>query len=544
MEMRLKNLALRTLTVLILLTALVACDEDFQPVGKDLVDDINFNSDSILHPVVSYSKRLFGIQGVQTNNLASGALGIYTDPIYGTTRASHLSQVNPGSNNPSFGDEPVLDSVVFSMPYYSTASLGEEGETVYELDSVYGDDPINLKIYRSNYFLSASTPPDLEKSARYYSNQLNSLDGIEGDLLFDVPDFVPSNEGVVTVVPGETEDADSVRTVNPPLLRLVDTSDVGLAYWKQAIFDKEGDEVLFNGNTFKDYFRGVYLKAEALNSTDQDYFIFNRSGTNITLYYSYKNSNDIMLQGSYVLNFYGTGTTPNPIAFTGYTNDFNQSVTDALDPANIDMVNGEEDLYLRGGEGSTGVIQLFDPTDDDGDGIPDELNALRDRNLLIREANLILYVDQDKVSQYTTGAFAGPERIYLYDLKTNLPVVDYNTDASTGTTSALGSKINHLGPLTVDDDGNGVSYKIKLTQYLRNLLSDSNDNPTVTLGINVTNNVNITAVNYIEGTDEDDVPNTVSQGSLLYQECTILHGNLSSDNDKKLVFRIYYTESE
>ncbi len=542
--MRLKNLALRTLTVLILLTALVACDEDFQPVGKDLVDDINFNSDSILHPVVSYSKRLFGIQGVQTNNLASGALGIYTDPIYGTTRASHLSQVNPGSNNPSFGDEPVLDSVVFSMPYYSTASLGEEGETVYELDSVYGDDPINLKIYRSNYFLSASTPPDLEKSARYYSNQLNSLDGIEGDLLFDVPDFVPSNEGVVTVVPGETEDADSVRTVNPPLLRLVDTSDVGLAYWKQAIFDKEGDEVLFNGNTFKDYFRGVYLKAEALNSTDQDYFIFNRSGTNITLYYSYKNSNDIMLQGSYVLNFYGTGTTPNPIAFTGYTNDFNQSVTDALDPANIDMVNGEEDLYLRGGEGSTGVIQLFDPTDDDGDGIPDELNALRDRNLLIREANLILYVDQDKVSQYTTGAFAGPERIYLYDLKTNLPVVDYNTDASTGTTSALGSKINHLGPLTVDDDGNGVSYKIKLTQYLRNLLSDSNDNPTVTLGINVTNNVNITAVNYIEGTDEDDVPNTVSQGSLLYQEGTILHGNLSSDNDKKLVFRIYYTESE
>ena len=542
--MRLKNLALRTLTVLILLTALVACDEDFQPVGKDLVDDINFNSDSILHPVVSYSKRLFGIQGVQTNNLASGALGIYTDPIYGTTRASHLSQVNPGSNTPSFGDEPVLDSVVFSMPYYSTASLGEEGETVYELDSVYGDDPINLKIYRSNYFLSASTPPDLEKSARYYSNQLNSLDGIEGDLLFDVPDFVPSNEGVVTVVPGETEDADSVRTVNPPLLRLVDTSDVGLAYWKQAIFDKEGDEVLFNGNTFKDYFRGVYLKAEALNSTDQDYFIFNRSGTNITLYYSYKNSNDIMLQGSYVLNFYGTGTTPNPIAFTGYTNDFNQSVTDALDPANIDMVNGEEDLYLRGGEGSTGVIQLFDPTDDDGDGIPDELNALRDRNLLIREANLILYVDQDKVSQYTTGAFAGPERIYLYDLKTNLPVVDYNTDASTGTTSALGSKINHLGPLTVDDDGNGVSYKIKLTQYLRNLLSDSNDNPTVTLGINVTNNVNITAVNYIEGTDEDDVPNTVSQGSLLYQEGTILHGNLSSDNDKKLVFRIYYTESE
>lgn len=251
-----------------------------------------------------------------------------------------------------------------------------------------------------------------------------------------------------------------------------------------------------------------------------------------------------MLQGSYVLNFYGTGTTPNPIAFTGYTNDFNQSVTDALDPANIDMVNGEEDLYLRGGEGSTGVIQLFDPTDDDGDGIPDELNALRDRNLLIREANLILYVDQDKVSQYTTGAFAGPERIYLYDLKTNLPVVDYNTDASTGTTSALGSKINHLGPLTVDDDGNGVSYKIKLTQYLRNLLSDSNDNPTVTLGINVTNNVNITAVNYIEGTDEDDVPNTVSQGSLLYQEGTILHGNLSSDNDKKLVFRIYYTESE
>lgn len=545
--MRLKNLVLRTLSVLFLLTALVSCDEDFQPIGEDLVGDINFKSDSILQPVRAYTKRLFGIQGVQTNGLTSGALGIYTDPIYGTTRASHLSQVFLSRNDPAFGEgNVVMDSVVFNLPYYSTGGVDEEGATVYELDSVYGQDPIKLSVYRSNYYLSGSNPPDITDGARYYSNQLENFSGIEGDLLFQVDQFVPSNEAVITTVPGATEEDEDVATSSAPALRLVDASAEGLAYWKQAIIDREGEEVLFNDNTFKDYFRGVYIKAEASSGDDENYFLFNRSGTNITIYYRYDNTAGNQIDGSLALNFYGTSeSTPNPIGFTGFTNDFNQAITDELDPASIDMVNGEENIFLRGGQGATGVIELFDPIDDDGDGIPDGLNDLRERNILVREANLTFYVDQEKVSEYYPGVtFAGPERVYLYNLETNAPLTDYTGDASSIASTAVGSKVIHLGPLQKDGDGYGVSYKIRLTEYFKNLLNEDNEDPATTLGINVTSNVNRVGIQNIQNTTDSDLPNSVSSGSVLYQEGTILHGNLSSDVSKRLVLRIYYTELE
>ncbi len=53
---------------------------------------------------------------------------------------------------------------------------------------------MKLSIYRSNYFLNDLDPDsNFENAAVYFSDEINQFDGVEGDLLFEIPDFEPSN---------------------------------------------------------------------------------------------------------------------------------------------------------------------------------------------------------------------------------------------------------------------------------------------------------------------------------------------------------------
>ncbi|MCB0464526.1 MAG: DUF4270 family protein, partial [Aequorivita sp.] len=71
---------------------------------------------------------------------------------------------------------------------------------------------------------------------------------------------------------------------------------------------------------------------------------------------------------------------------------------------------GEENLYLRGGDGIISVVELFGK-DNDNNGVADELQVLRDKKWIINEANLIFYVNQDLM----VGDGTEPERIMIYD---------------------------------------------------------------------------------------------------------------------------------
>jgi hypothetical protein len=88
-------------------------------------------------------------------------------------------------------------------------------------------------------------------------------------------------------------------------------------------------------------------------------------------------------------------------------------------------------LYLKGGNGSMAVIDLFNGDKNDNS---TALNDMRDKKWLINEANLTFYIDKSKI-----GASAPePNRIYLYDLTHNRPLVDLYTDYTT----SINSKYN------------------------------------------------------------------------------------------------------
>lgn len=507
---------------------LVSCQDDFQEVGNGLVGSSNFTSKSQEFDVVSYSVPFFNGTGVQTSGITIGALGFYKDSLYGNTTASYLSQVALSTYNPTFGEDLVIDTVLVDLTYYSTASVNTDNETVYALDSVYGSDPFKLTAYRSNYFLSETAAPDFTEAAVYYSNDLQGFSGLESEMLFQVNELTPSEEAVVDVSTGTADTRDT--TMVSPRLRLRLTDEATKSYWKQAIFDQEGTDAIYNANSFRNYFRGIYLKTETIDGKG-NYFLFDRANSGITIKYTAGPESN-RVESSLKITFSGNSVI-------GYQNDFKTEITDQV--ATIDKTEGEENLFLKGGQGSMAVIELFGP-DTDGDGIPELLEQERQKERVIREANLEFFVNDDFVESVVPGGVQLAPRIYIYNLETNQILADYNADAalsSQGVVTAIGT--SHLGPLQESDLG-GRSYKILITEHVKALLNPDNDEPATKLGVVVSQNLLVNATGKIENASANDFPNRLPYASILSQQGTVLYGNNASDPDKQLKLRLYYAE--
>ena len=88
-------------------------------------------------------------------------LGVYNDPNLGKLTASFISQVQRPSLGIDFGLNPVIDTIIIDIPYYSTRDGNNEDNTPkFELDSVFGDleEEITLKVHRLGTFLNTLDP--------------------------------------------------------------------------------------------------------------------------------------------------------------------------------------------------------------------------------------------------------------------------------------------------------------------------------------------------------------------------------------------------
>ena len=242
-----------------------SCEKDFTSLDSDVITSdnaINFETSSIEYPIVTHSR---SVEPVQTNNLPSFLLGYNNNTIYGESTASFVGQMVPDQYSPDFGENPVLDSVILTIPYFSRGiETSDEDDITYELDSVYGGSPIKLSIYRNNFFLRSFDPyGEFDDSQKYYSNgslsdlELISQGQLEGELLFEINDFVPS-ENQINLTELDTLDVPFVSQKIAPAIRFrLDTPND--PYWQNLIFDNEDDPVLLNEHNFKEFFRGLYI---------------------------------------------------------------------------------------------------------------------------------------------------------------------------------------------------------------------------------------------------------------------------------------------
>nr|WP_199002995.1 DUF4270 domain-containing protein [Flavobacterium sp. ASV13] len=530
---------------------LYSCDKDFNAIGDGLIGDDHFGLESEKYDVLAYNQE---VTPVQSNGLTLYGLGIYDNPVFGSTTSSFVTQVNLSAYAPTIGDSPEIESVVLTVPYLSHVTASDpKGGSVYALDSIYGDKKngkIKLSVYesgvqmRGSYINGGSQFPQL-----YYTNQ-DSPDSDDinfdaskiGARLNDSSDKSQNDEFVFsaaqrkdsTVVDANAATKTYTYTYVAPQMRL----DLNTAYFQNKILKADASK-LSSPDIFQEYFRGLYFKVERSGSNPVNMALINfaQTGAVITIKYKAKTAvttdpDTTTEEKTLVINLSGGASAG--LQKGTRTSDFDTAIK------NPNKTTGDDRLYLKGGQGSLAVIELT--------GFAAKLNELRTKNWLVNEANLVFSIDSDKMaynpSSNPDNLAWEPKRVYLYDLDNNLPITDYLSDGTSSiTTDSKMTKVVYSGIINVDaTTKRGTTYKIRLTSHIRNIIKDATVK-NVRLGLVVTGDINTITSSKLKL--KNDVITDVPRASVMSPLGTVLFGGSSSSNipaGKKLQLEIYYTK--
>ncbi|WP_276379556.1 DUF4270 domain-containing protein [Flavobacterium sp. H4147] len=514
-----------------------SCDKDFNAIGDDLIGDDHFGLESEKYDVVAYNQE---VTPVQSNSLTINKLGIYEDPVFGTTTANYNTQVTLSAYAPSIGEEPVIKNVILSIPYFShTISVNEKGGYNYQLDSIYGTPAdkgrLDLSIYESTYQMRSSYYDNgSQLTQMYYTDQTPDFEGHLGVKLNDSTDVKQNTKFFFDVAQKKdsTYDDSSKKytyTYSAPEMRL----NLNKAFFQDKIL-KAAASKLSAADVFQEYFRGLYFKVAKSGADPVNMALMDFSKGKITI--NYKAKTDITTDGdtkenrSIVINL--TGSNVNLLQEVKKT-----EYQDALTARN--KTTGDSRLYLKGGQGSLAVIELND--------FASKLKEIRDNGWKVNEANLVFTIDATKMNAVGTDNIKAkePKRVYLYDLTNNVPILDYTSDGSSSvTTDSRMSKVVYGGIINVDaTTKRGTSYKIRLTNHIRNLIKTTTAT-NVKLGLVVMDDISLVTSNKLKL--KNDVISEVPRASVVNPSGTILFGNNipagDSNYDKRLRLEVYYTK--
>lgn len=551
-----KSIFKSIISIFLLTLFFVSCDKDFNTIGSDIIDDNHFGFElDTLSSTVAFVQPT-GV--VQTNNLPINELGVYNNPVFGKTKANFVSQFVFAQNqeNPKFDLtlNPIIESVVLSIPYDSKkTSTDASGNGIYTLDSIYGDKPINLKIYESGYQIQdfdAST--NGQNTQIYYNNQDNLFNNNKIGLPLNNDsdkkqntEFIPDNTEVIVYkrdnLLNPTSDVESRLS---PRMRL----NLNKEYFYNKIFLAPNEKLVSNGS-LRDYIKGLYFQVE--DAPDGRLMKLNFASGNITISYKQYESlvsvttNGVTIKTPLTFDHDSDPTTPKKIKYVLKTLTFNLkgNSVNLIDQANSNIyasailnsnpVTGDKKLNLKGGaEGSIAVIDLF--------GKPNELADLKKKGWLVNEANLVFYVDKTAMATAIE-----PNRVYLYDLKNHRPILDYATDLSSNRDTKL-SKVIHGGILEKENvaNGRGIKYKIRITNHIRNLINKDSTN--VRLGLAVSESILITSNAKLKNTAEPTAINRIPLSNVMNPLGTVLYGSNypfgEADYKYRLKLEIYYTK--
>jgi hypothetical protein len=533
---------------------LYSCDKDYNEIGGDLIGENNFDFKKETYSVSGYNQKTGPIQ---SNNLEVNPLGIYSSTNFGETTANFNTQLTLPALITSVSTKPFVESVVLTIPYYTDATqtkTNADGSHVYVLDSIYGPDKAKMKlsIYESGYFMRDADPiGGFQQSQKYFTDQNTEFDNLKiPTRLNDNADKAQNDEFFFNPAEHVVVTTDTVTKVKStayiaPGMKLNLNKD----YFKAKIIDAVNSGKLASNEVFKNYFRGLYFKMEKSGGGQGNLAMLNFKGGKITITYnedlvSTTGGATTRVKKTIVLNM--TGNTVSLL-----NNDFsaNGSAYNAL-PTTGNTTEGDEKLFLKGGEGSVAVLELFDKTDVKGydangvltgpNGISDQLDDLRNpadgKKILINEANLVFHIDASAMANSYE-----PQRIYLYDFNNSRPLTDYYLDPTTNSANPKKSKTILDGIIKKDATSKkGVTYKIRVTNQIRNLINNK-DSTNVKLGLVVTEDIGIVTSYKLK------IPNTfISQApktSVMNPLGTILYSGKSTVNEaKRLKLEIYYTK--
>tara|TARA_B100000989_G_scaffold297557_1_gene283654 strand:- start:1186 stop:2997 length:1812 start_codon:yes stop_codon:yes gene_type:complete len=464
-----------------------------------------------------------------------GVIDAYdVDPldIYSDSDGDGLSDILERTNgtdplDPDTDDDGILDNV-------DTDTVNpRQGATVYDVDSLIGNIDANfkIKVQELDYFLSTYDPSNnFETFLKYYSDD-NVIENFKGKILYDGEVEINTDELVIykedDPATDDIDESTEVKERLSPRLRIPIDKD----YMQSKIIDKEGNIDLANQDNFSLYFKGLYLST--YDFSDPLLLILNYSEASINIVYEFDkyNRNDTTDDTSddtidreektFKLNL--TGNQINILKQEPYSTE----ILKALTSSNQDLKR----VYLKGGEGIMMEIDLFN----DGRG-NDILGEIKSNGWLINEANLTLYVDRETID--IGGGIIEPSRIFLYDIDSKAPVIDYFIDNSQGQ-KQKDQKTIHGGLIEIDEDSNGIKYKIRISEHVKNIIR--NDSLNNKLGLVVTSDITNSVNTELKNNDELGY---IPISSVVNPLGTILYGpNPEPMNyDKRFRLELIYTE--
>lgn len=392
-------------------------------------------------------------QRLRTDERSDVFVGIYNDPVFGTTSASFYTQVLHADEDPDLApaEDRKFDSIVLSIRFVQG--------TVYKNrnQSIFAGEPARFEIYE------VIEPINL--GSNYFSNSAVKTSPV---MLGVFDGFVNVVDDVV--LPGDTL---------PPQIRIRLSDEFGEKLLKA------GDEVYATNDGLHDFLNGLYIKPVSVNSIDGTGRLYeiNGPGSRLELHFREPDTNAIDQAKTLLFPLRAAASTTAPdlaASFMRYEHDYaNSEIGNVLG----DTAEGSRKLYLQGMAGTDVLIYFQD------------LNRLLEKGKII--INLAeLYIPFDTAQEYDW-----PARIAVARLLAD------------STTELLTDQLNTFGSRGIDGNASYSrgSYRFRITQYLEERLRAFSESDPVdeVLYLSVINNDRSPARSVLFSTSHD-IPETDS----------------------------------
>lgn len=289
---------------------------------------------------------------LQTSGVTMNLLGSYFDPVFGKVTAGIFTEMLLSTNNVSFGNNPVGDSLILTLRfngYYGDSSFSHRVR-VYEIDQ------------------NAS----FSKDSVYYSNQ--TLPYNQNQPLYD---------GVLAFNPVDSTWFDGKKV---PALLQIPMNNVLI----DKLIGASGGSDLLNNDAFRKFFRGLYITVDQINNYNQGvmgYFNMNADLSALTLYYH--NDKDTV-KYPFLIN-------TDCAKFTHFDHDGYQDA--AADLRNQDTTGENSRVFLQPMAGQKIVVKT-----------PYIMDLVKNKPAAIARAELVLKTDQSDPSAST---YTPPPRVTI-----------------------------------------------------------------------------------------------------------------------------------
>jgi len=499
--------------IILVLTGVVSCEKDFTDIGSNIISNTAFTTNSLL---VDVELENSPITKIPSGNISlepgNYLLGVHASTEYEKIEASIISQLSISSSLQVVDDEnnyvsdttvvTTIDTVFIKLPYQVTLN---DDASAYELDSIIGDPSkaFNLNVFQTSTYLSLLDPSDPAKLNSFSSDDVfekeTPITELNDPLNFQ---FIPKatdtsilvkrwlSDLTVSRIDTVTYTNSASSTVPIPFATIPLKEDV----IKELFLDKYNSPEFDSQDAFNNYFRGLILEATG----DVGSLIsFNFNGVvkpSLEIYYT----NTVLTAGviidtiqkndSFLLSGIRTST---------------YKMEDKIYPEN-------NEVKIQGAAGSEGTIKLFGE---------EKIAALRDRNLLINDASLTLYINQSK------DTTALPYQLFLYKSDEGInPIYSQVKDLFTEGPVIFG------GLLERDGNGKKEKYTFRITDYVSDILNGETDySPLLRLKV-------------INSTDLQTVSDTVYTNYNWNPKAVTIFNHHNENDSKKAVLKISYSE--